>query len=239
MSADGDALPTNEIIEQLLATDNLPEEIHGVQRKAQEFGGGRMETRLEIWERPPVELRKEVVSAKTVRDPNFEVMNIPTDTLGGDSDVLIKNEGGIALYDSETNRYHEIEFETPDDGRGYIGGVTLIGSSPKTDFDVTYDGTDAVAGRETHVLTFRPTEDADVPHRGIDFVTLWVDGTYWFPLKREVVHDIREGGLLEPNTDTDLQDETYFQTEKLEEVEFNTGMEDFRFRLPEDSERVE
>lgn len=241
MSTNGDAPPADEIVERLLATDTLPDELRGVQRRTQAYGGGRKESRFEIWERPPVELRLEVLSAETVREPDFEV-EVPYGPMGksdGRADAVIQNESGLAEYDRETNRYYKHDFEPPEDAGGYVAEPALVGSSPRANFDVTYDGTDTIVGRETHVLTFRPEEDADRFYRAFDHVTMWIDGKYWLPLEHEVAYELRDGGLLQPDTDEDLQDETYFQTETFEEIEFDIGLEDSRFHPPEDAERVE
>lgn len=241
VSANGDAPPTGEIVERLLATDNLPDQLRGIRRRIQEYAGGRKETRFEIWERLPVKFRSEVLSAETVREFDFEVVSAPSGMLDAEADVVIQNKSGLIEYNSETNRYYKREFEPPEEEAGHTTNPTLVGSSPTTNFDVTYDGMDTVAGRETHVLTFRPAEDADFPFRESRYITLWVDGEYWFPLGREVVHEIRDEGLLQPNTDEDLQDETYFQTNVFEEITFDLAVEDgvSRFDSPRDAERIE
>ncbi|WP_435155977.1 LolA family protein [Haladaptatus sp. DFWS20] len=153
---------------------------------------------------------------------------------------MVQNEHGLLVYDAESNQYYEYEYEPSAETGGHTR-PTLIGSSPTTDFDVSYDGTDTVAGRETHVLTFRPTEEADSFIRQLDYVTMWVDGTYWFPLREEASHQLRNEGLLRTDTDEDLRDEKYVQTKTFEEIAFDTGIEDsmFQLELPEDAERVE
>lgn len=239
MPTSDDTPSVEEMVERLLATDDLPDELHGTRRRTQEYGGGLKETRFEIWERPPIEFRQEILSAETVREFEFVLVNAPSGRLDGEVDVVIQNESGMVGYASDANQYHKHDFEPPEDAGGYINDLTMVGSSPETNFEVTYDGTDAVAGRETHVLTFRPTEDADFPRRELVYVTMWVDGEYWVPLRREVVHDIREEGLLQPDRDEDLQDETYFQTMTFEEIAFDIGIKDSRFYPPEDAERVE
>lgn len=238
MSTNADTPPVEEIIERLLATDNLPDELHGIRRRTQEYGGGLKKTRFEIWERLPITFRLEVLSAETVREFDFEVINAPTGKLDVETDVVIQNESGLAEYNSETNRYYKHDFEPPEEEVGHTTNPILIGSSPRTNFDVTYDGTDTVARRKTHILTFHPTEEADFPFRELNYVTLWVDGEYWFPLRHEVAHKIRNQGLLQPDTDEDLQDETYFQTKTFEEIAFNTGTKDSLFYPPEDAQRV-
>lgn len=243
MSSNDDAPPTDEIVERLLATENLPDELHGIQSKTEEYGGGRKEKRLEIWERLPIHFRSEVLSVETVRDSDFEVeVSIaPTGKLDGGKGVAVQNESGIVSYNAETNRYYEYEYEPPTDQPGHTTTPILIGSSPHTDFDVTHEGTETVADRETHVLTFRPTEEANWFAQQTNYFTLWVDGEYWFPLKREVEHRLRNEGLLQTDADGKLEDETYFQTEEFEEVEFDTGLADslFTLELPDDAEQVE
>lgn len=232
------------MVERLVATDNLPDELHGVQHKVEEYGGGRKETRLEIWERLPNEVRTEVLSAEVVREFDFdlEIDSAPVQTSYADSGegVAVQNERGLVVYDAEANRYHRYEYEPPDDQSGHTTDPTLVGSTPQIDFDVTYEGRDTVAGRETHGLTFRPTDDADSFTQSFDSITMWVDDTHWFPLAHEATYQLRNEGVLQ-TTEEDLQNATYFQKHTFEDVEFDVGIEDARFQFdpPEDAERVE
>ncbi|WP_135827394.1 LolA family protein [Halorussus halobius] len=240
MSPNSQTPPVAEMVERLVATDNLPDELHCIRTRTQEYAGGREETRFEIWERPPVAFRQVVLSAETVREPDFEVES--AFTLGIESmgaDVMIQNETGLAEYDSETNQYRKHEFEPPTDAGGHVTDPPFVGSAPEENFDVAYDGTDTVAGRETHVLTFRPTDDTEWVHRGFEYVTLWVDAEYWFPLAHETTYDVQEGGLLQVDADESLGDETYCQTTTFEEITFDAGIEDAKFRVPDDAERVD
>jgi len=235
-----DVPSVEEMVERLTATDDDPEELHGLQTRTEEYAGGRKETRFEIWERPPVEFRQVVLSAETAREFDFEVESAYTlgiESIGGS--VMVQNETGVAEYDSETNQYRKHEFDASADASGHVTDPPFVGSAPEANFDVTYDGTDTVAGRETHVLTFRPTDDTERVNRGFDYVTLWVDGTYWFPLAHETAYEIQDGGLLQVDADEDVSDETYVQRKTFEEITFDAGIEDARFRVPDDAERVD
>ncbi len=231
------------MVERLVATDNLPDELHGVQHKVEEYGGGRKETRLEIWERLPNEVRSEVLSAETVREFDFEIelfTSAQTSHSESGEGTMVKNESGLITYDAEANQYHRYEYELPEEQSGYTTDPTLVGSTPQIDFDVTYDGRDTVAGRGTHVLTFRPTEEADSFTQSFDFITMWVDAEYWFPLKHEANFQLRNEGIVQ-TTEEDVHNETYFQKHAFEEIEFDVDIEDstFRFDPPKDAERVE
>ena len=245
MSPNTDAPPIEEMVERLLSTGNLPDELHGVRHRTEAYGGGRKETRFEIWERLPIRFRSEVLSAETVRGSDFELevtfAPMQTGSSGSGVGTTVQNESGLIAYDAETNRYYEYEYEPPEEQAGHTTNPILLGSSPETNFDVTYEGTATVAGRETRVLAFRPTEEADSFIQRLDYVTMWVDREFWFPLKREAEHRLENEGLLQTDTDEELDDETYFQTQTFEEIEFDTGLDDdlFRLDLPEDAERVE
>ena len=243
MAPNSDAPPAEEIVERLQATDNLPDALHGIQHRIEEYGGGRKETRLEIWERLPIHFRSEVLFAETVRESDFEI-EVPVAPMGkldGGDGVAVQNGNGILAYDAESNRYYQHEYEPPEEQVGHTTNPILLGSSPETNFDVTYEGTGTVAGRETHVLTFRPTAEADSFIQRLDYVTMWVDREFWFPLKREAEHRLENEGLLQTDAEGELDDETYVQTEAFEEVEFDTGLDDdlFHFDPPEDAKRVE
>lgn len=231
------------MIARLVATDNLPDELHGIQHKTEEYGGGRKETRREIWERLPNEVRSEILSTETVREFDFELelfSSAQTSHSGSSEGTMVKNESGLITYDAEANQYWQYEYELPEEQSGYTTEAPFVGSTPKTDFDVTYDGRDAVAGRGTHVLTFRPTEEADSFVQWFDFITMWVDETYWFPLKHEATFQLRNEGILR-TTEENLQNATYFQKHTFEDVEFDIGIEDGRFQFdpPEGADRVE
>lgn len=239
-----DAPPVAEIVERLVATDNLPDELHGVQHQVEEYGGGRKETRYELWERLPNEVRTEVLSAEVVREFDFELeidsAPVQASYADGREGTTVQNERGSVVYDAEANRYRRYEYEPPDDQSGHTTDPSFVGSTPQIDFDVTYEGSDTVAGRETHVLTFRPTADADSFTRSFDSITMWVDGAYWFPLAHEATYQLRKEGILQ-TTEEDPQNQTYFQKHTFEDVEFDIGIEDARFQFdpPDDAERVE
>ncbi|WP_128477024.1 LolA family protein [Halorussus pelagicus] len=241
MTTNDDTPSVKEILDELQSTDNLPDTIHGTKRKTEKYGGGLRTVRLEVWEDLPNRTRNEQLSVETADEFDFDlgVMHDPTPEFEG-VDLMIQNRDGVIMYDREAKKYHSLDFNPAEDQPNPNTDATLIGSSPKSNFDVTYDGRETVAGRETHVLSFRPTADADSLYRGYEYINMWIDDEYWFPIKEEAQANIQKMPLLQTDSFEDIPDGVYFLKKTFEEVEFDIEIDRslFEFTPPENAKEV-
>ncbi|MFC4449847.1 LolA family protein [Halorussus aquaticus] len=230
MNRDSEPTDSDKIVDRLLDEETYPSEVHGTQLRTQSYGGdGSKKITVEIWENPWHKSRLEVQRTETVGEFDPEVQideNATLNQLEGGGHVVIRNENELLKYNRDTNRCHSYVFETSEELAGSMVEPSLIGSSPKRNFEISRGGVEEVVDRETHVLRFEPREDAEQFYRQYRYVQIWVDSEYWLPMKHEAEYRLDDCVLTETN--------------EFQSVEFDSGIDDsvFDFEPPEEAEIV-
>ncbi|MFP8958456.1 LolA family protein [Natrialbaceae archaeon A-CW3] len=167
----GDAEPDGKsLLEDALESDDVP---NIVAERTVTFDDADIThtTNERVWKRPPTATRSELISAT-----GFD---------GGDTnDVIVRNGSTLWMADTETGDVTSFDLESN------RSDVPLEERLER--YDVTYEGTDTVANRSTHVVSLEPREEAI--EQGVGF--LLGDTRYVYPLETS------------PYPDTDLREQT-------------------------------
>lgn len=219
-----------EIVNRILNHEDNLEDVHGIQHRITEYNSGLKETSVEIWERPPYRARLEVLSTEIVREftSDISITNNPNQgRLENGGDLVVQNGSNIYKYDSKQNLYDVFEFDSPDDISGSVTLPTLVRSLLGENYKTTLEEPNRVLNRKAFVLSFEPTENAELFYQRLYHGQMWVDQTYYYPLKIELEYQASDGILTE--------------TKLFKEIEFNTGFGDevFAFEPPKNAKKVE
>jgi outer membrane lipoprotein-sorting protein len=133
----------------------------------------------------------------------------------------------LSKYNRDENRYQTYEVDNPEDLSGSHIEPTLLGSSPLENFELTYEGMETVATRDTHHLSFQPKESANAFNQRYNYIQMWIDEEYWIPIKQDAEYQ--------------LEEETLRETKVFESIEFDNIIEEsvFRFDPPEGAKRAD
>lgn len=230
MSIDMSKTTVKEIENRILNHEDNLEDVHGIQHKTAEYNTGLKETSVEKWEKPPHRARVEPLSTDVVREFTSD-LSIATDLTQGrlenGGELIVRNGSSISKYDSEQNLYDIVEFDSPDDIAGSVSLPTLIRELLGETYKTTLEEPDRLLDRQTSVLSFEPTENADLFSQRLSHSQMWVDQTYYYPLKIEMEYQATDG--------------IFTTTKVFEDIEFNTGLEDelFDFEPPKNAKKVE
>ncbi|WP_128476217.1 LolA family protein [Halorussus pelagicus] len=239
----GEPPSVEKIVERLQKEDNLPDTIHAKQVKQLEYGNGLKETEVEIWESLPYQFRSEVISTKVIQEFDFEisVINSPVSEFGKSGDIVLQDRNKIVIYDEKQNTYKIHPLQSPREQIGHTITTTLIGSSPLTTFNISYEGVEYVADRKAYVLRFQPTEMVNSFLENLDYIFIWIDSEYWFPMKREVEYKIKDGEIFNTHESVDFQEIDLLQKRKFKQVDINTELSAsiFDFDPPKDAKRID
>lgn len=218
-SPSDDDLEGAEVVERMLEDWTAVEDVHGVVTQEVDEGDGGERMVHELWDRPA-----ETNHRLEQREP--------------DEWVLVSNESVAWTYDVSEGEATRYDLE---EGELIMSYSTFSYYESYLDrFDVEYEGTATVAGRETHVVAFTsPTNETvetsidvlvgeteyRIPLRTtveeelvVEEHRLWVDAEHWYPLKGRTV-------LTGPD------DESLEVSRTFEEVAFETGIDDERFEF--------
>lgn len=125
-------------------------------------GGETNETVTRFVQRPPNESWSEVVSADTAYQSA--------------GDRVVRSDGRIVSYDASENNYTVLETDFAA-GPGQMISAEAIERTLNRS-DVSFEGTDTVAGRDVYVVSLDSDSEA-----GTSNTTLKVDQEYWYPLE--------------------------------------------------------
>lgn len=159
-----------------------------------------------IWERPPDEMRTEVLE-----DSRY----------ASSGDVFVFDGSTAWSYDDSENAVTVSEWDIDRDALR-LNETKLI-EDYLDRYDLSYEGSETVADRQTHVIELERTEST-VEGFGPERMTLWVDTEFWYPIKQEWTTSL-------------LDDEPMTMSMTYEEIAFNEGIDDsiFTFEPPADA----
>lgn len=127
-----------------------------------------VETTSRVWQRPGTgEMRQEV--------------RAPAEQAG---DVTVTNDSASIHYDASENNYTKTDLSGIGDG---MNDLTSQLHRLLENYDVVYEGTETLDGRETHRVTLEPTETSEA--LGDYEMGMWVDSDTWFPVKQQMGGD--------------------------------------------------
>lgn len=221
---------SEKLLGRLQDRSTLPEDLHGMQVKTQEYADGYKESAVEIWERPPYQSRLELRSAEVISEFNHEplVQNVPDfHEKKRRGDLIIKNNNKLIKYNKENNRHRFYTFDSTEESATSVTDPSLLGRHPEANFEIVHEGTERIAGRTTHILTFHPKDNSEPFYTGYDSVQLWIDDEFWLPIKQTAAYQLTE--------------DTLYITSTFEEISFDTGIEEdvFTFDSPDGSDCVQ
>ncbi|MDS0474022.1 DUF2092 domain-containing protein [Natrinema sp. 1APR25-10V2] len=203
------------------------EDVTGTRRNEVTNGSHTLSEVVQVYERPYVDQRTKVIDAP---DPN-QIGNLYVSN--ATKNWFYYPSAGVAQY---------FEPEKPFDDEVRSSRAEMAAENLGK-YDIEYNGTDRVAGRETHVLDVEAKNETvekgisaivgdteyvyaletSNPRKGLRVVeqTLWIDTEYEYPLKERVV--FKPAG-----------EERIVMVEEFESVAFNSGLDDetFAFEPP-------
>lgn len=207
------------------------EDVKGTRRSNTTNGSHSLVEVEQVYERPYVDQRTTVIDA-------------PDPTQLGNLYVSNATANWFYYPNSEVAQYFEPD--EPFDSDAVRSRRAEMAAENLEKYTLEYEGTDRVAGRETHVLDVEAknetvekgisaivgnTEyvyalDTSNPRKELRVVeqTLWIDAEYDYPLKEKVVFNVPGKGRI-------------VMTEQFESVTFNSGIDDetFTFAPPENT----
>lgn len=143
-------------------TDEI-DSVRGEKVTTIERDGETNETVTRFVQQPPNKSWSEVVSADT--------------TYRSAGDRVVQSDGRVVSYDASENNYTVLETDFASGGPGQMISAEAIEQTLNRS-DVSFEGTDTVAGRDVYVVSLDSTSEA-----GTSNTTLKVDQEYWFPLE--------------------------------------------------------
>ncbi|WP_049924113.1 LolA family protein [Halopiger djelfimassiliensis] len=233
VAAEADPDPDEVFDGAFVHSDDL-EDVHGNQTTIVSTENGTHTEVVRVSERPYVDFRSEVLESSV------------SDRVG---EQYVSNASASWWYDPKSNTASVFEPDDPFDNEAVRDARADEADRQRDLYDLEYQGTETVAGREAHVLsataknesvvdeisllvgdtefvyaleTVDPSEELDITEQ-----TIWIDTEYKYPLQEELVVN---------GTD----DDQYVMTERFETIEFNTDLSDDRFAFePPENATVE
>lgn len=145
------------------------DDVYGIATIEIEVDGEVDETTVAVWERPGEATRLSVIESTR-------------DDLEGTETVF---DGETVWYVDE-NAESIAEFEAAFDDVAFPYS-TADSFEPLLDrYGVQLDGTETIAGHETHHLVLTPNDEAASSETGINRLEVWIDDEHWYPVKRSV-----------------------------------------------------
>ncbi|WP_312908105.1 LolA family protein [Natronosalvus caseinilyticus] len=209
----GETQPDGEtLLEEAVTADDVPP-LTGERTVTFTDSAGTYETTERVWERPPSKMRSEVIDSsgfKESHEGGIAVRNGSTLWLtDGETD-------NVTAYDLEAESKTETESESESESEADDEARLLEERLDR--YDVSYEGTETVANRTTHVVSIEPKETT--VDRGIgvlvgdtryvypletsayeetDFEggTFWIDDEYGYPLAMQGTYTDVDGTELE------------------------------------------
>ncbi|UTF52571.1 LolA family protein [Natronosalvus rutilus] len=207
----GETQPDGEtLLEEAVTADDVPP-LTGERTVTFADSAGTYETTERVWERPSSRMRTEVIDSVGFEE-NHE---------GG---IAVRNGSTLWLTDGETDNVTTYDLETESESESETDDEARLLEERLDRYDVTYEGTETVANRTTHVVSVEPKETT--VDRGIgvligdtryvypletsayeetDFEggTFWIDDEYGYPLAMQGTYTDVDGTELEVITEFD------------------------------------
>ncbi|GAB7017941.1 LolA family protein [Halostagnicola bangensis] len=228
-SSEGDPA-SDELVQEAIDARAEIDDLAAVRTMTAETPEETVERTERLYQRPPDAQRKEVLESTDSR--------APTGT------VSVRNQAVTWGYDPTMDRV--LERHHPN--RIVADRTRLVLETLLEDYELAYDGTDAVDDRETHVVDATPKSDDEL-ERSIELLvgetiyviplgmaddgeideaevvrTIWIDDEHRYPIKERTLVETDETTL-------------HSLTVTYDELEINEGLEDgtFTYDPPEDA----
>ena len=235
-SSDDSGEPDPEaVFEGIFVHSDDLEDVRGEMTTTVTHGNETVTEVLEVAERPYVEYRDEVLESS---DPRY-------DRVG---DVYASNATVTWWYYAESNTAQYYEHADPFDDEAVRADRAAQAERQRELYELSYRGTDDVAGREARVLELAAANESVEDQLSVlvgdtEYVyalettaidstdqfyvveqRVWIDTEYEYPLKEEVIWETANG-------------ERVVMTERFDSVSFNEGLADetFEFEPPDDA----
>ncbi|USZ72526.1 LolA family protein [Natronosalvus halobius] len=227
----GETQPDGEmLLQEAVTADGVPP-LTGERAVTFTDSTGTYETTERVWERPPSKMRSDVIDSVGFEESHE----------GG---IVVRNGSTLWLADGETDDVTvydleaESETETESDDEARFLGEHL------DQYDISYEGTETVANRTTHVVSVEPKETT--VDRGIG--VLVGDTRYVYPLETSAyeetdfevgtfwIDDEHGYPLAMQGTYTDVDGTELEVTSAFETVTFGADLEAGLFDLPAEND---